>query len=346
MNAKIRCRLKLALLVSMRLRTCSVMALTWAVTYLALTHLATVGAQESPAKGSSAQSKEQAKLVDGLLDLLREPDLQPADAKPQLSDKSQPAAGASTGPSTGSAAAVGRPANKMPAAQAPAGGRSRVEAPAAGGFSTGRSGVGGSATGRAPPSELSSGGTQSGSDASLPAQASLGRHPLTAVHSNMRSAAERLGRGLVGADTLQLQGSIVHQLDELIDQLDQQDPSQGSPQQNQQSSVAQRQPSSQSGGEQSPSASSGQTPSAGSQPGDEQRSESGPGGQGRGAQAGTASEVAVDLADPERLQQNVWGQLPEQMRKQMQSRMVESFLPSYRPQIEAYFRKLLESEEF
>jgi hypothetical protein len=51
------------------------------------------------------------------------------------------------------------------------------------------------------------------------------------------------------------------------------------------------------------------------------------------------------MADPKRLQQDVWGQLPEQVRKQMQSRMVERFLPSYRPQIEAYFRALMQSKQ-
>ena len=46
----------------------------------------------------------------------------------------------------------------------------------------------------------------------------------------------------------------------------------------------------------------------------------------------------------ELLQQEGWGQLPERVRKQLQSRMVEEFLPSYRQQIEAYFQQLLRED--
>ena len=38
--------------------------------------------------------------------------------------------------------------------------------------------------------------------------------------------------------------------------------------------------------------------------------------------------MTVELADPKALQQDVWGQLPSRVRQQMQSRMVEQFLPA------------------
>ena len=59
-------------------------------------------------------------------------------------------------------------------------------------------------------------------------------------------------------------------------------------------------------------------------------------------QGGEPTDSHVGLADPKALQENVWGQLPEQVRKRMQSRMVEHFLPAYRTQIEAYFQALLQ----
>lgn len=184
--------------------------------------------------------------------------------------------------------------------------------------------------------------------ANFPADASLASHPLSMVHRSMRSAAERLGSGEVGPVTQRLQGDILQQLDSLIEQLRRQDSAESSPQPAQPSSVSQSQPARMPTDEQASSAE--QAPSDGSQPEGEQQADNGQAGSGEGAQdrpsqaGGAAADVAVDLADPQRLQQDVWGQLPEQIRQQMQSRMVESFLPSYRPQIEAYFRKLLENE--
>lgn len=248
---------------------------------------ATPLAQENQSEKPKAQSKEQAELVDGLLDLLGEPAPETTDAESQ----------------------------KAP-------GQAGAESPRAG-------------------------DDRSAAAANSPADASLTGNPLSMVHSSMRSAAERLGRGVVGPETQKLQGDILHQLDELIEQLQQQDPGQSSPQLKQPSSAAQSQASRMPAEEQSQSA--GQAPSDQSQSEGERQADNGQanGGQGaqdRPSQAGGIANATVDLADPQRLQQDVWGQLPEQMRKQMQSRMVESFLPSYRPQIEAYFRKLLESE--
>lgn len=51
--------------------------------------------------------------------------------------------------------------------------------------------------------------------------------------------------------------------------------------------------------------------------------------------------MIVDLNDPRALQRSAWGNLPERTREQMQSRMVERFLPAYREEIEAYYRALV-----
>lgn len=177
----------------------------------------------------------------------------------------------------------------------------------------------------------------------LPPEESPSVHPLSLVHSSMRSAAEQLGRGVAGPVTQKLQSDVLRQLAELIAEIESQDPSPESQRQREASTASQSQ-SSETPTE-SPASSEERAPSDGSQPDAERQADSGSGAQDRPSQASGATAVAVDLDDPQRLQQDVWGQLPEQMRKQMQSRMVESFLPSYRPQIEAYFRKLLESQE-
>ncbi|MCA9134698.1 MAG: hypothetical protein KDA45_16135, partial [Planctomycetales bacterium] len=165
-------------------------------------------------------------------------------------------------------------------------------------------------------------------------------NPLAAVGQRMLLAADYMNQGLDNARTQQLQAGIVQQLDELISELERAEQQNSKRQQQQQQQ--QQQPT------QSPtqaSTASGAS-SAGKQPGDdtphpassEAGAQDGPGPTGT-----AASKPTVELVDPRRLQQSVWGQLPEQVRKQMQSRMVERFLPSYRQQIESYFQALLEN---
>jgi hypothetical protein len=172
-------------------------------------------------------------------------------------------------------------------------------------------------------------------------------NPLQAVRQGMLVAANHLSKGWVTPETRQLQGNIVTQLDELIQQLEQSQPSppsaQPSPPQPSDSSASQptqtesQSPSTSSASSQSSAPDRSQTDSQ-REPGQAEQNPDGP------AQKGRATTATVDLADPKVLQQNVWGQLPEQVRKQMQSRMVERFLPSYRQQIEAYFQALLEDD--
>lgn len=166
--------------------------------------------------------------------------------------------------------------------------------------------------------------------------------PLQTVRKNMLLVAGFLEQGQAGANTQQLQSDIVKRLDELIDQLDQ-------PQQSPSSSGDSRQPQSrdsaqQRGESQKQQVSRAQRQQSSAQPGDPKQGagdgqSSNDPNSGQFQQAGPRS-TKVQLSDPKALQQQVWGQLPERIRQQMQSRMVEQFLPSYRQEIEAYYRAL------
>jgi len=164
-------------------------------------------------------------------------------------------------------------------------------------------------------------------------------NPLESVRQSMLIAAGMLQRGTTDASTQELQSGIVQRLDELINQLEQ-----NRSQPNRSSSKQERsepQPSNEQ--EQSPQSRQRQSEREQGPSESPELAESRPNSQIPG-QSGTANTVEVDLADPRALQQNVWGHLPERMRTQMQSRMVEQFLPSYREQIEAYFKALLEPQ--
>jgi hypothetical protein len=167
-------------------------------------------------------------------------------------------------------------------------------------------------------------------------------NPLVSVRQSMRIAAGHLSKGVANTETRQLQSGIVQQLDELIDSLEQAAsnmPEQDA-QDNQEPTKAQQQ--SQSAGQSSTQPEAEEAAGNSSQePDPSERSSST--SQDTVGENGATAGIKVDLADPQALQQDVWGQLPEQLRKQMQSRMVERFLPSYRTQIEAYFQALLEN---
>jgi hypothetical protein len=171
-------------------------------------------------------------------------------------------------------------------------------------------------------------------------------NPLESIRQSMLIAAGFLRKGVTDEQTQQLQGDIVSRLDELIDQLEASEPStqtssgnssqQDQQQQQQQSSQPSAEPES-SGENQPPSDDSGQDRDSQENSGGSTAAENQPG------LTGEKADVEVDLGDPRQLQQSLWGQLPERVRQQMQSRMVERFLPSYREQIEAYFQALLKT---
>lgn len=177
--------------------------------------------------------------------------------------------------------------------------------------------------------------------------------PLWDVRDRMRVAAGLLQQGRSYQQTVDLQSSIVSELDQLIEQLERQAKSsqQSSSQSTQQSQVQQQTRQQQ----QAPLSNSRQTgvskengdkagptkaPTA-ADTNDQRTTDEGtePGNESSGRQLDGSS---LRRNDPTALQQSVWGHLPERVRSQMQSRMVEEFLPSYRQQIEAYYRALLE----
>ena len=161
-------------------------------------------------------------------------------------------------------------------------------------------------------------------------------NPLAAVRQSMLIAAGYLSKGVGGTPTQTIQSDIVSRLDELIASLE--------------SASEDSQPQSQDSSEDQESSSSEETSfekrettvevSEQAPPEDQTESEMRRNAPG---QTGVGANVVQKLGSPQALQQEVWGQLPERVRKQMQSKMVERFLPSHREQIEAYFRKLLQT---
>lgn len=162
-------------------------------------------------------------------------------------------------------------------------------------------------------------------------------NPLVSVRQSMWIAAGYLERGMTHAETQTLQSDIIRRLDELIAQVEQANQQQR-PEESQQASRQPQNDASQSTQEMqfsNPQPANRDKAEPGATEPSMEPSESNPG------QTGARANAIVDLADPQVLQQSVWGQLPERVRKQMQSRMVERFLPSYREQIAAYFQALL-----
>ncbi len=167
-------------------------------------------------------------------------------------------------------------------------------------------------------------------------------NPLLAVRQSMLIAAGYLRRDGARVETMKLQSDIVRRLDDLISQLEQ---SQGKDSDSKQEPQKQPSPQSKSLPQKSQQRRSQATRT---RPGDRQGSENGPDSAERQGepdnpppQSGKGGVATVELSDPKSLQQDVWGQLPSRVRQQMQSRMVEQFLPAYKEQIEAYFQALL-----
>lgn len=175
-------------------------------------------------------------------------------------------------------------------------------------------------------------GSASGVD--IEARSSLADGSSNSIHQSMILAADSL-RQRATSRTQQLQSQILSELDELIQNAEER--KQNSERESSQSRRSSQQQEQQEQGSR-PKVERGdheQDPTAK----EEQRPGGSPG------QTGAVADSNVQLSDPKALQESVWGQLPEQVRKQMQSRMVEQFLPSYQLQIEAYFKALLRGEE-
>lgn len=185
--------------------------------------------------------------------------------------------------------------------------------------------------------------------------------PLVVIQQLMQEASQVLQNGNTLRQARDLQLNVVSHLDSLIGQLQQNQANAGSGQErfkeSQQDEVDRQKSMPQSNesvetarNRQSgpiPQSQSGRAKEDDSQPTPASEIGSNEAGEGTGKSPGNAgfgSTPSVRLTKPTDLQQSVWGHLPEQMRSQMQSRMVEEFLPSYRRQLEAYYRTLLEKE--
>lgn len=185
-------------------------------------------------------------------------------------------------------------------------------------------------------------------------------NPLEVIHMGMLTASKYLKEGETGKTTQEVQNNVLSRLDELIALSEKQSrkPRAPKPQANdsrseQQSSETEKQDRSQTrrNAPQPKSSSKRNEQQTGEQPkGDRQNpnqsesdSETSPNNSGEDTRDGSL-DSKVAPGDPRSLQQGVWGHLPEKIRQQMMSRMVERFLPEYEASIEEYFRKLSESE--
>ena len=164
----------------------------------------------------------------------------------------------------------------------------------------------------------------------------VGQNPLGAIQREMMMAGNYLVSRLPSEKTEAIQSSILTRLDELIEQAEKKE--QDENQQKSQTSQRATDQSQQKQGTEKQRQQRDESQQSGEDENEKRRS-------GSPGQTGNGSEVVVQPNDPRALQQNVWGQLPERVRKQMQSRMVERFLPSYQKQIEAYFRALLKEQQ-
>ncbi|MBL8871081.1 MAG: hypothetical protein JNK90_14895 [Planctomycetaceae bacterium] len=186
-----------------------------------------------------------------------------------------------------------------------------------------------------------------------------GENPFEVISLGMLTASKYLREGQTGSTTQDVQNNVLLRLDELIEQSEKQSKK---PRSSQSSSASQRTAKRQTQPQQSKETSKQRANQRTSADGGQESEDQGeqqrqsqdpqdgnpesdmPNGNGKQAPDGSRSSKA-DLGDAKALQQGVWGHLPERIRQQMMSRMVERFLPEYEASIEEYFRKLSDSEE-
>lgn len=163
-------------------------------------------------------------------------------------------------------------------------------------------------------------------------------NPLQAVRQSMLIASGFLQRGATDEETQVLQNDIVLRLDRLISEFESGKQNSKSQQNESQGQTAgESEGTSERVSQQTTEMKSGDT-------GERSDTEIQKEPQATPGNAGKSPDAEVLLADPRALQLNAWGSLPDSVRAQMQSQMVERFLPSYREQIEAYFKTLLKQK--
>jgi hypothetical protein len=156
--------------------------------------------------------------------------------------------------------------------------------------------------------------------------------PLVRIGQQMRKVERRMAQHDASENTRQLQQEILANLDKLIEQARQQ---RNSPQ----NSASKKQP----GSQRSKVKQAGEP--AGQQPGDGSGETSNKPAPDSSERLGPDETRQVDMQQMRDLIKDVWGNLPERMREQMNQDAVEEFLPKYRLQIEAYFKRLAEEQE-
>lgn len=206
-------------------------------------------------------------------------------------------------------------------------------------------------------SELTEGLVELLDDSSAPSASSTS-DPLALIRRLMLEASVALGEDPSVQQATELQTKALRTLDALIGQLQQPQPDQaaGDNSSSQQQAMAQEQASandSQSGESESQLGSPGDTspvtppdvnvPTDPNAPTNADSPSNSSGNAPGNAAPGAASSVRGN--NSMELQQDVWGHLPERIRSQLQSKMVEQFLPSHRRQLEAYYRALLKLEQ-
>lgn len=176
-------------------------------------------------------------------------------------------------------------------------------------------------------------------------------HPLQAVTQGMHAAADLLQSGRSLAQTVELQGDLLRQLDQWISAVQESQLSPASSQPVQEQLSKQQAIVNQSSDRTNAEVAPDQTPSSEADSNetqyssDDQLRQASSSDQAQSpGQSGTAGPLVLNPKDPVSLQQGAWGHLPAQTRSQMQSRMVEQFLPNYRERLEAYYRALLQKE--
>jgi hypothetical protein len=202
---------------------------------------------------------------------------------------------------------------------------------------------------------------RSPSEADISENEGIEANSLLGVRLLMMDVLAAMRRGTVGRETIDLQDDILKQLDALIEMLARprgaEETDKGQPQELSQIEEGieerletqaipdqVREESSQFGQESAASEdAAGESDQATTENLQEPTSvgiEGGVPGQGQAYPGGDAQPV-----DPGQLQRGVWGHLPDQIKSQLQARMAEQFLPTYREQLEAYYRALLSREK-
>ena len=166
---------------------------------------------------------------------------------------------------------------------------------------------------------------------SPPAGEDLGqerRPPLLSISNHMQQAGQLIASQDMTGETRKVQDTIVAELDDLIEKLNKQCQSCSSGQCNKPSQGQQSQSSTPKPGAGKPSSSQG--------------SQSKP-TQSQVAAGGEGEPAPGDPADAD-VVKRIWGQLPERIRQQLLQSSADEFLPKYREDIEAYFRRLAEEQ--